>query len=139
METRSLPETIRTIIAQAGGLGLAGAFKHVGTSQFTYRCVESEGKCRSSRPATKRSENTTAGSFHCREPGRRHQAWQDPLLGGSVQALASVSFDPVRRAGIPCRWRRRLTASGVRPSNSAFCASGRAPSSLSSAAVQRCC
>ena len=35
METRSLPDTIRTIIAQAGGLGLSGAVTYVGASQFT--------------------------------------------------------------------------------------------------------
>ena len=56
METRSLPETIRTIIAQSGGLGLAGAFTYVGASQFTYRCAEAEGEYRSGRPSRLVSE-----------------------------------------------------------------------------------
>jgi hypothetical protein len=56
METRSLPEMIRTIIAQAGGLGLAGAFTYVGASQFTYRCPQAEGEYRSSRPSRLVSE-----------------------------------------------------------------------------------
>ena len=56
METRSLPETIRTIIAQAGGLGLAGAFTYVGASQFTYRCAQAEGEYRSGRPSRLVSE-----------------------------------------------------------------------------------
>jgi len=80
METRLLPETIRTIIAQAGGLGLAGAFTYVGASQFTYRCAEAEREYRSSRPSRLVSE---AGlgfvdyevGLQARVNGKRGRAW----------------------------------------------------------------
>jgi hypothetical protein len=80
METRSLPETIRTIIAQAGGLGLAGAFTYVGASQFTYRCPQAEVEYRSSRPSRLVSE---AGlgfvdyevGLQTRVNGKRGRAW----------------------------------------------------------------
>ena len=80
METRSIPETIRTIIAQAGGLGLTGAFTYVGASQFTYRCAETEGEYRSSRPSRLVSE---AGlgfidyevGLQARVNGKRGRSW----------------------------------------------------------------
>jgi hypothetical protein len=39
MELASVPETIRTIIDQAGGLGLRGAFTYIGAHNFRYRCA----------------------------------------------------------------------------------------------------
>lgn len=38
-----LPETVQTIIAQAGGLGLQGAFAYIGASAFSHRCAEAVG------------------------------------------------------------------------------------------------
>jgi hypothetical protein len=80
VETSSIPETIRTILAQAGGHGLSGAFTYVGASQFTYRCSEVEGEYRSSRPSRMLSE---AGlgfidyevGLQCRVNGKRGHAW----------------------------------------------------------------
>ena len=47
MDAASIPETIRTIIDQAGGLGLRGAFTYIGARQFRYRCAQAEGEYRS--------------------------------------------------------------------------------------------
>ena len=57
MDAASLPETIRTIIDQAGGLGLRGAFTYIGASQFCYRCAEPHGEYRSASPSRLTSEN----------------------------------------------------------------------------------
>jgi hypothetical protein len=51
MKLDSLPETIRTIIAQAGGLGTRGAFAWVGASRFKYLCARPDGEYRSSWPS----------------------------------------------------------------------------------------
>ena len=59
MDPKSLPETIRTITEQAGGLGLHGAFTYMGASKFVYRCAQSEGECRSGRPSCLKTEGTT--------------------------------------------------------------------------------
>ena len=56
MEPASIPETIRTIIAQAGGLGLRGAFTYLGARQFRYRCARPEGEYRSAYPSRLTSE-----------------------------------------------------------------------------------
>ena len=45
MKLESLPETVQAIIAQAGGLGLRGAFVCIGASAFSYRCAEAVGEC----------------------------------------------------------------------------------------------
>jgi hypothetical protein len=47
MDPDSVPETIRTIITQAGGLGLRGAFTYTGAHDFRYRCARAEGEHRS--------------------------------------------------------------------------------------------
>ena len=47
MDLASIPETIRTIIDQAGGLGLRGAFTYVGARQFRNRCARPDGAYRS--------------------------------------------------------------------------------------------
>jgi hypothetical protein len=51
MKCKTLPETIQAIIAQAGGLGLHGAFVYIGATHFIYRCAEMHGEFRSSRPS----------------------------------------------------------------------------------------
>jgi hypothetical protein len=51
MKLESLPDTIRAIVSQAGGLGLRGAFVYVGAHNLTYRCPEPVGEYRSSRPS----------------------------------------------------------------------------------------
>ncbi len=56
MEPASIPETIRTIIDQAGGLGLRGAFTYIGASQFRYRCARPDGEYRSAYPSRLTSE-----------------------------------------------------------------------------------
>ena len=51
MQPPSLPDTIQAILAQAGGLGLTGAFVYVGAQHFTYRCAEPRGEYRSGQPS----------------------------------------------------------------------------------------
>ncbi|MCL4180470.1 MAG: hypothetical protein KJ072_22335, partial [Verrucomicrobia bacterium] len=67
-------------IAQAGGLGLAGAFTYVGANQFTYRCAEAEGEYRSSRPSRLVSEPGLGFvdyevGLQARVNGKRGRAW----------------------------------------------------------------
>ena len=56
MDPDSIPETIRTIISQAGGLGLRGAFTYIGAHGFRYRCARSEGEYRSAYSSRLTSE-----------------------------------------------------------------------------------
>lgn len=51
MELQSLPETIRNLIEQAGGLGLRGAFTYIGANRLAYRCPEPTGECRPDHPS----------------------------------------------------------------------------------------
>ena len=80
MKLESLPETVQAIIAQAGGLGLRGAFTYIGASAFSYRCAEALGEYRSSRPSRLISEcgqgfiDYEVG-FQCRVNGKRGRAW----------------------------------------------------------------
>ena len=72
MKTESLPETVQAIIAQAGGLGLRGA--------FTYHCAEPHGEYRSSRPSRLVSEGGQAFvdyevGLQCRVNGKPSHAW----------------------------------------------------------------
>ena len=57
MDAASIPETIRTIIDQAGGLGLRGAFTYVGARQFRYRCAQPDGEHRSAYTSRLASED----------------------------------------------------------------------------------
>lgn len=57
MDVASIPETIRTIIDQAGGLGLRGAFTYIGAQRFRYRCSRPDGECRSAYPSRLTSED----------------------------------------------------------------------------------
>ena len=47
MKASKVPETIRTIIGQAGGMGLQGPFTYIGAHDFGYKCAEPEGEYRS--------------------------------------------------------------------------------------------
>lgn len=80
MEPRTLPETIQTIIEQAGGFGLAGAFAYVGAQRFVYRCPCPTGECRPDHP----SKLTTGDpkpfvqfevGITCRVNGKRGRNW----------------------------------------------------------------
>ena len=57
MDLAWIPETIRTIIDQAGGLGLRGALTYVGASEFCYRCAQPEGEYRSAYASRLTSED----------------------------------------------------------------------------------
>lgn len=46
MKPERLPDTIQSIISQAGGLGMQGAFVYVGAGPFSYSCPQPEGECR---------------------------------------------------------------------------------------------
>jgi hypothetical protein len=80
MKPDTVPETVQAIIAQAGGLGLSGAFTYVGASQFTFRCAEIVGEYRSGRPSRLMSE---AGlgfvdyevGLQARVNGKRDRGW----------------------------------------------------------------
>jgi len=80
MKLKSIPETIRTIIEQAGGLGLRGAFVYIGASKLVYRCAQSTGEFRSGKPSCL---STEAGSpsiafdvgLSCRVNGKRGREW----------------------------------------------------------------
>jgi len=79
MKPDTVPETIQAIIAQAGGLGLRGAFVYVGASAFTYRCAEPVGEYRPSRSSQLRSESGRGFidyevGFQCRVNGKRGRA-----------------------------------------------------------------
>ena len=80
MKTESLPETVQAIIAQAGGLGLRGAFVYIGAQHFSYRCAESHGEYRSSRPSRLVSEGGQAFvdyevGLQCPVNGKPGRAW----------------------------------------------------------------
>ena len=80
MKPDTVPETIQAIIAQAGGLGLRGAFVYIGASAFTYRCAEPVGEHRPSRSSQLRSESGRGFidyevGFQCRVNGKRGRAW----------------------------------------------------------------
>ena len=80
MKLESLPETVQAILAQAGGLGLRGAFVYVGAQDFTYRCAEPHGEYRSSQPSRLVSENGIGFvdyevGLQCRVNGKRGRAW----------------------------------------------------------------
>ena len=80
IKLESLPETVQAIIAQAGGLGLRGAFTYIGASAFSYRCAEALGEYRSSRPSRLVSEGGQGFvdyevGLQCRVNGKRGRAW----------------------------------------------------------------
>ena len=80
MKLESVPETVQAIIAQAGGLGLRGAFVSIGAQHFTYRCAEPHGEYRSSRPSRLVSEGGQGFvdyevGLQCRVNGKPGHAW----------------------------------------------------------------
>ena len=80
MDLNLIPETIRTIIAQAGGLGLRGAFVYIGASKLTYRCAESVNEYRSGRPSRLITDHGTAFvdfevGLSCLVNGKPGRAW----------------------------------------------------------------
>lgn len=80
MDLKTLPETIRTIIEQAGGLGLHGAFTYIGASKLTYRCAQSEGEYLSGRPSCLKTEGpSTFVDFEvglsCKVNGKPGRSW----------------------------------------------------------------
>jgi hypothetical protein len=80
MKPDPVPYTVQAIIAQAGGVGLRGAFVYVGASAFTYRCAEPVGEYRSSRMSQLRSGNGRGFvdyevGLQCRVNGKRGRAW----------------------------------------------------------------
>ena len=80
MKLESLPETVQAIIAQAGGLGLRGAFVYIGAQHFTYRCAEALGEYRSNRPSRLVSEGGQGFveyevGLQCRVNGKPGHAW----------------------------------------------------------------
>ena len=80
MQLASLPETVQTIIAQAGGLGLHGAFTYIGASAFSHRCAEMVGEYRSSRPSRLKSEGGESFidyevGLECRVNGKPGRRW----------------------------------------------------------------
>jgi hypothetical protein len=80
MKLKTLPETVQAILAQAGGLGLHGAFTYIGASAFSYRCAEAVGEYRSSRPSRLVSESGLGFvdyevGLQCRVNGKRGHAW----------------------------------------------------------------
>ena len=77
---KTVPDTIRAILDQAGGLGLRGAFTYIGASQFTYRCPEPHGEYRSSRPSRLQAEGGQGFvdydvGLQCGVNGKRGHAW----------------------------------------------------------------
>ncbi|HOW68823.1 MAG TPA: hypothetical protein P5186_29385 [Candidatus Paceibacterota bacterium] len=80
MNCKTLPDTIRTIIAQAWGHSLRSAFIYVGTYDYSYRCAELHGEYRSGRPS--RLVTGQAGGYvdyevglQCQVNGKRGKAW----------------------------------------------------------------
>ena len=80
MKLASLPDTVQAIFAQAGGLGLRGAFVYIGAQHFTYRCPEMVGEYRSSYPSQLKSEAGVGFvdyevGLQCRVNGKRGHRW----------------------------------------------------------------
>jgi hypothetical protein len=80
MNTKQVPDTVQAIIAQAGGLGLRGAFVYVGARDITYQCAQAEGEYRSSYPSRLKSEGGVGFvefevGVRFRVNGRRGRNW----------------------------------------------------------------
>jgi hypothetical protein len=80
MNSKSLPDTIRTIIAQAGGHSLHGAFVYIGAYDYSYRCAELHGEYQSGKPS--RFISSQGGGhiqyevgLQCRINGKRGRDW----------------------------------------------------------------
>jgi len=80
MNSKTLPDTIRTIIAQAGGHSLRGAFVYIGAYDYSYRCAELHGEYRSGRPSRLvidhgRGYVDYEVGLQCQVNGKRGRAW----------------------------------------------------------------
>ena len=80
MKLEFLPGTVQAIIAQAGGLGLPGAFVYVGAHAFSYRCLEPVGEYRSSYQSRLTSEGGLGFveyevGLQCLVNGKRGHRW----------------------------------------------------------------
>lgn len=80
MKSNHLPDTIQTILAQAGGLGLTGAFAYIGAQRFSYRCAEPHGEYRSSYPSRLNPEGGQISvdfdvGLRCRVNGQPGHDW----------------------------------------------------------------
>ena len=76
---RQIPETIRTIVEQAGGFGLQGAFTYTGAEAFTYRCAQMEGEYRSGRPSCLMADDRRIDfevGLSCRVNGKSGRDWR---------------------------------------------------------------
>jgi hypothetical protein len=81
MKPERVPDTVQAIIAQAGGLGMRGAFIYVGARDITYRCAEPDGEYRSSRQSrlvSKRGRGSVdfEVGVKFRVNGRRGRNWK---------------------------------------------------------------
>jgi hypothetical protein len=79
MNSKTLPDTIRTIIAQAGGHSLRGAFVYIGAYDHSYRCAELHGEYRSGRPSRLVADNRRGYvdyevGLQCQVNGKRGKA-----------------------------------------------------------------
>jgi len=80
MDLNSTPETIRTIIEQAGGLGLRGAFVYIGASKLVSRCPQFTGEYRSGQPSRLLTDDGFPSvafevGLSCRVNGKRGRDW----------------------------------------------------------------
>jgi hypothetical protein len=80
MNSKTLPDTIQAIIAQAGGPSLHGAFVYIGAHDYTYRCAEMHGEFRSGQRSrlVKRDGVTVIDyevGLQCRVNGKRGKDW----------------------------------------------------------------
>ena len=81
MKPDKVPETVQAIVAQAGGLGMRGAFVYVGARNVTYQCARSEGEYRSDHPSrlgVKRGHGCVEFDVGVKFDvnGRRGRAWK---------------------------------------------------------------
>jgi len=81
MKPDKIPDTVQAIIAQAGGLGMRGAFIYVGARDITYCCAEPDGEYRSSRQSrlvSKRGRGSVdfEVGVKFRVNGRRGRNWK---------------------------------------------------------------
>jgi hypothetical protein len=81
MKPKTAPDTIRAIVAQAGGMGMRGAFVYVGARDTTFRCAQVEGEYRSGRMSSlvvRRGHGCVdyEVGLQCRVNGKRGRDWR---------------------------------------------------------------
>ena len=80
MKPNIVPDTVQAIVAQAGGMGMRGAFVYVGARDTSFRCAQVDGEYHSSRMSS-----LVVGRGHgfvdfevgvrCRVNGKRGRCW----------------------------------------------------------------